>query len=206
MDHNYLSRIHLRKQIIKDHHDIVIQASPACKAAIEELYTWLVTTYLPTRFPTMFRISSEGLLNLATEQNLPLSPPQDPVQTFEVLGENLDEDILILLPSDDGDGYALKGFVTCFPAGFNTKDKFEQKLRDIHKPVPGYKQKLEKSMDRFFEKIEVGKVVKRSNVSVKLLLSNYADGICALCSGRLQLTTGYMLQVSTTIFMKVRKL
>jgi hypothetical protein len=206
MDHNYLSRIHLRKQIIKDHHDIVIQASPACKAAIEELYTWLVTTYLPTRFPTMFRISSEGLLNLATEQNLPLSPPQDPVQTFEVLGENLDEDILILLPSDDGDGYALKGFVTCFPAGFNTKDKFEQKLRDIHKPVPGYKQKLEKSMDRFFEKIEVGKVVKRSNVSVKILLSNYADGICALCSGRLQLTTGYMLQVSTTIFMKVRKL
>jgi hypothetical protein len=39
------------------------------------------------------------------------------------------------------------------------------KLRDIHGPVPGYKEKLEKSMDRFFEKLEVGRVVRRSNVS-----------------------------------------
>jgi hypothetical protein len=31
--------------------------------------------------------------------------------------------------------------------------------------VPGYKEKLEKSMDRFFEKLEVGKCVRRVNVS-----------------------------------------
>jgi len=164
MDHNYLTRINLRKQIIHDHHDIVIQASPAVKPSVDELYVWLVNAYLPTRFPSMFTTSSDGLQNLTTGKYLPLQPPVDPSHAFEILGENLDEDFLILLPSADGDGYALKGFVTCFPAGFNTKEKFGQKLREIHKPVPGYKQKLEKSMDRFFEKIEVGKVVKRSNV------------------------------------------
>lgn len=178
MDHNYLSRIELRKQIIADHHEIVIQASPAAKPSIDELYTWLVNTYLPTRFPTMFMLSPSGLLNQATNLSLPLEPPQDPIKTFEILGENLDDDILILLPSDDGDGYTLKGYVTCFPAGFNTKEKFEQKLRDIHKPVPGYKAKLEKSMDRFFEKIEVGKVVKRSNVSVSDGMGRYRRDTC----------------------------
>jgi hypothetical protein len=165
MDNNYLSRIILRKQIIKDHHEIAIQASPAIKPAIDELYSWLVTTYLPTRFPIMFTLSTSGLLNHATSQTLPVHPASDPVQSFELIGENLDDDFLILLPSEDGDGYKLQGYVTCFPAGFNTKEKFGLKLRDIHKPVPGYKEKLELSMDRTFDKLEIGKVVKRSNVS-----------------------------------------
>ena len=169
MDHNYLSRLELRKQIIKDHHEIVIQASPTVKPAIDELYTWLTNTYLPTRFPTMFTLSPSGLFSHATSQTLPRHPPSDPAQTFQILGENLDDEFIILLPSEDGDGYALKGFVTCFPSGFNTKEKFGLKLREIHTPVPGYKEKLEKSMDRFFERLEVGKVVMRSNVNFRVL-------------------------------------
>ncbi len=165
MDRNYLTRINLRKQIMQEHHDITIQARPTVKPAIDELYIWLINTYLPTRYPTMFSITPLGLLNHTTSQYLPLQPFLNPAQTFELLGENLDEDILILLPSEDGDGYSLMGFVACFPAGFNTKEKLGMKLRDIHTPVPGYKQKLELSMDRFFDRLEVGKVVKRSNVS-----------------------------------------
>ncbi|KAK0119246.1 hypothetical protein ONS96_012305 [Cadophora gregata f. sp. sojae] len=167
MDRNYLDRIMLRKQIMQEHHDIATQATPEVKPAVDELYTWLINTYLPSRYPTMFSVTSLGLLNHTTSQHLPLQPSSDPVKTFEILGENLDEDILILLPSDDGDGYALKGYVTCFPAGFNTKEKLGLKLRDIHGPVPGYKQKLELSMDRFFERLEVGKVVKRANASLR---------------------------------------
>lgn len=80
----------------------------------------------------------------------------------------MDEDFLLLLKAEDGDGYVLSGFVTCFPAGFDTKKKFGMRLRDIHGPVPHYKAKLEKSMDRFFEKIEVGRLVQRSNVRTAL--------------------------------------
>jgi hypothetical protein len=166
IDQDYLTRLVLRKKIIHDHHDIAIQASTSISPALNELYSWLVTAYLPTRFPTLFILSRSTftLLNHATSQSLPLTPPSDPIKTFEILGENLDEDFLLLLPSEDGDGYKLKGYVTCFPAGFNTKEKFEKKLRDIHGPIPGYKEKLEKSMDRFFDRLEVGKVVLRSNV------------------------------------------
>ena len=166
MDLNYLDRLKLRKQIIEDHHEIAIQASPEIQPAVSELYSWLINAYLPTRFPQMFSLSSSSLFNHITSEHLPLQPPFNPVQTLEILGENLDEDFLLLLPARDGDGYTLQGYVTCFPSGFNTKEKFGLKLRDIHSPVPGYKEKIEKSMDRFFERLEVGKVVKRSNWAI----------------------------------------
>lgn len=167
MDKTYLDRIELRKQAIKDHPEITIQASPTVIPALNELYTWLTNTYLPTRFPKDFTISTSApvLLNHATEQHMPLTPPSDPIKAFQILGENIDLDMLILLPSEDGDGYRMQGYEVCFPSGFNSKEKFGLKLRDIHGPVPGYKEKLEKSMDRFFDKLEVGKIVLRSNAS-----------------------------------------
>ena len=165
IDKTYLFRIALRRQIMQDQHSIVLQAAPSIKPAVDEFYVWLVSVYLPKRFPTMFILKATTLLNQATSESIPLNPLADPIKALEILGGNIDDDFLFLLPSDDGDGYVLKGFVTCFPAGFNTKDKMGLKLRDIHKPVPGYKEKLEKSMDRFFDKIEVGRVVLRTNVS-----------------------------------------
>ncbi|TVY17487.1 hypothetical protein LARI1_G004528 [Lachnellula arida] len=168
MDRNYVSRMKLRKQIIEDHHDTVIQASPASRPALNELYTWLTGSYLPTRFPSIFTLSPTHLLNLVTSESLPLQPPTDPIHTFELLGKNLDDDFLLLLPSSDGDQYELKGFITCFPSGFNPKEKFGMTLRDIHIPVPGYKEKLERSMDRFFERLEVGRVVQRSNWAITI--------------------------------------
>jgi len=166
IDRTYLTRIALRKQIIKDHHEIVLQADPSIKPAVDELYTWLMSNYLPARFSTMFTLKSTSILNKVTSESIPLTPPSDPLRALEVLGGNIDDDFLLLLPSDDGDGYTLKGFITCFPSGFNTKEKFGLKLRDIHGPVPGYKEKLEKSMDRFFDRLEVGKVVLRTNWAI----------------------------------------
>ena len=171
MDKNYLDRLALRKQIMQDHPKIALASSPEVEPAINELYTYLTNTYLPTRFPTMFSLSSTHLLNLVTNQPLPLTHPTNALETLEILGSNLDEDFLFLLPSEDGDGYTFKGYVTCFPSGFNTREKFGLKLRDVHGPVPGYKEKLEKSMDRFFDKVEVGRIVKRFNVSVVPLIA-----------------------------------
>ena len=105
----------------------------------------------------MFALSPKNLLNLATNNCLPLQPPEDPVKTFEILGENIDDDFLLLLKDEEQDSYVLKGFVTCFPAGFNTQEKLDMALKDIHAPVPGYKAKLEKSMDRFLIRSRLGR-------------------------------------------------
>jgi hypothetical protein len=114
------------------------------------------------------------------------------ITALQILLKNIDEDFLILLPEEvlsstssdsssaasgsegsrrgsEGEThskYVLQAFSTCYPAGFNPVQKLGKQLAKIHEPVPGYAEKLEKSMDRFFEKLEVGKYVKRVNWSI----------------------------------------
>jgi hypothetical protein len=111
---------------------------------------------------------SPQLLNLVTSDRIPIYA-EDATSSLRLLGENIDTDFLFLLPSadpaDEGK-YRLEGFITCFPSGFNTSHKLNLKLADIHAPVPGYSAKIEKSMDRFFATLPVGKVVRRVNWSI----------------------------------------
>jgi hypothetical protein len=151
------------------HPTITLHASPAISPSITEFYTWLFTTYLPTCYPTMFTLhpsaSHATLENLVTSEFIPLIPPSSSLEALRTIGSHIDHDFLFMLPSakDEG-GYILEGFVVCFPSGFDTSKKAGMTLRDIHGPVPRYKEKLALSMDRFFERLEVGKVVKRANV------------------------------------------
>lgn len=184
MDHNYLDRITLRRSIMTQYPETVLAAEDCVKPAVDEFYTWLVGTYLPTRFPRMFQLQQppekDGFLhNLVTDERLSLCPETNAIDTLRVLGGLVDDDFLFLVPSEDGDGYTLKGFVTCFPNGFNTAKKLNLKLRDIHTSVPQYKQKLERSMDRFFDKLKVGRFIKRANVSQpqKILKRKVTDSV-----------------------------
>ncbi|KKY16314.1 putative conserved hypothetical protein [Diplodia seriata] len=181
IDRNYLSRITWRRRIIRDHPATVVGAdrSGACNPAIEEFYVWLLGTYLPTRFPRMFELvvahsppspdeksggtttttTTKTLRSLVTDETFPVVPaPADPVEALKAIGGLVDDDVQLLLPETDGDGYAMRGFVTCCPSGFNMSEKLGLKLRDIHAGVPGYGRKLERSMDRFFDRLEVGTV------------------------------------------------
>jgi len=170
-----VDRIALRKEVMKKHPETVLGAEDCVKMAVDEFYTWLVGTYLPTRFSRMFKVIGPAgdqpslLHNLATGEKFCLRPADKPLETLRTMGGLVEDDLLFLLPSADGDGYTLKGFVTCFPNGFDTKKKLNLKLRDIHKPVPSYKQKLEKSMDRYFDRLKTGKFIRRANVRGILL-------------------------------------
>ena len=180
MDKTYLSRLNLRKQILREHPDkTTVAASKRIEPAVKEFYNWIMEYYLPTRFPTMFKIIdmefADGRVNMlrnqVTNEVYPVQPSSTAplTQALTVLGKTVDEDLLFLLPSENFEkdqSYVLEGYVCCFPNGFDLTEKYGKKLRDIHAPVPGYEQKLRGSMDRFFDKIEVGKFVRRWNWSV----------------------------------------
>lgn len=168
MDRTYADRMQIRRQIMTDHPEATIQCNPSCEPAVNELYTWLITTYLPKRFPSIYKPTSFGLLNTASNETIPYQPSSSPVDVLKTLSSHIDTDFLLLLPSstspkDKSPIYHLEAFITCFPSGFSTKSKLGLPLAQIHTPVPGYKAKLEKSMDRFFARIDCGKAVKRSN-------------------------------------------
>ncbi|KAF7960598.1 hypothetical protein EAE96_000274 [Botrytis aclada] len=165
MDRTYLDRLAVRTNVIREHTSTVLQALPSSHAAIQELYTYLTASYLPTRFPTIYSLHPTYLLNKATGHHIPLTP-SSLIEALRTLGTNVDTDFLLLVPSLDGDGYILGGFIACFPSGFDTQALLGKKIRDIHKPVPKYKEKLETSMYRTFDRLEVGKIIKRVNWSI----------------------------------------
>ncbi|KAK4570173.1 hypothetical protein LTR86_002253 [Recurvomyces mirabilis] len=183
MDESYLDRLALRRKIMDENSEATRQCNEVAKPAVIELYDWLVSTYLPRRYPMVYKpkmtVNGRRLHNTATGKDIPTTPTS-PSSALYTLGENIDTDFLILLPSSTAaDGspiYHLEAFVTCFPSGFSTKEKCGMPLATIHAPVPGYAAKLERSMDRFFAKLEVGKIVKRANWSIS------TDGVL-FCEG-----------------------
>lgn len=175
MDNTYLERLAIRRQLIKDEGKYVVAANDTIKPAADEFYKWMTAVYLPRRFPTIFKLilqpgtSRTALRNLATDEDIPLQPPTSVTEALSILGSHVDDEFLFLRPSTDpaDEGkYRLEGFVNCFPSGFDTFAKLGLKLADIHTPVPGYAAKLERSMDRFFASLPVGKIVRRHNWSV----------------------------------------
>jgi len=183
IDRDYLSRVKIRRQIFDEHTATVLGSTPRVKPAVDELYTWMMNTYLPQRFPTIFTLSKTSsttssppqntLHNTATHETLPTTPYADPSASLRTLGSHIDSDMLILLPTeteptsqDTNTTYTLAGFQVCMPNGFNTASKLNLTLSHIHDPVPSYKEKLEKSMDRFFARIAVGQYAKRSNWTI----------------------------------------
>ncbi|KAH7088253.1 hypothetical protein FB567DRAFT_334188 [Paraphoma chrysanthemicola] len=172
MDRTFASRCSLRKSLIATHRHETIAANPRSHAAVLELYHWLVNTYLPTRFPSVYTLTGHDLRNNITGALLPThlhESPDNVERALQLMGENIDDEFLFLLPSpipSDEHKYRLEAFITCFPSGFNTRSKLNLLLSQIHTPVPGYAAKLEKSMDRYFANLPVGKVVRRANWSI----------------------------------------
>ncbi|PYH45443.1 heme-dependent oxidative N-demethylase family protein [Aspergillus saccharolyticus JOP 1030-1] len=126
----------------------------------------------------------QHLHNRITDRLVATKCPASAREALETLGTVVDEDFLILLPvsqvdppsaedshaaaaaSEEEDSYTLQAYTTFYPAGFDTREKLGRTLSAIHDPVPRYKEKLEKSMDRFFARLEVGRFVQRVNWSV----------------------------------------
>lgn len=194
MDKTYKERLALRRSLLEQYHETVVavndDSDPRTRAAVSELYTYLMGRYLPGRYPTMFKLHETEyetgkavmVQNLVTGELWPVEVGKGTatITALETLIKTVDEDFLILLPersssiekkkADDEEEeerkYILEAYATCYPAGFDTRKKLGHRLATIHDPVPGYKEKLERSMDRFFDKLEVGKCVRRVNWSI----------------------------------------
>lgn len=155
----------LRRNLIDEKGPAVHGSLPRGEESVAELYSYLLQDYLPARYPTMFKLSPDGVSfeNTVTGQTFPVQPPTDANVALRTLGETVEEDLFLLHGTPDG--HLCVAFMCCFPSGFDPSVKFGNLLKDIHGPVPSY-SKIGASMERFFTKLQVGKSVKRLNVRV----------------------------------------
>lgn len=110
VDKGYLSRIQIRRDLILHHEQEVLQCNPVGAAAVKEIYEWFMSTYLPKRFPTMYKLSptldtekasssSQVLRNLVTGEDIPIDSPSDPKVALRIIGSHIDYDLMFLLPT-----------------------------------------------------------------------------------------------------------
>lgn len=204
MDSTYLERINLRRQLMKTHREVTLGANAIATSAVAQLYDWLMPVYLPTRFPDMFQLRRSQLYAKVTDETFPAfydivaqnvsretaaASAHDPAiaaattaeEALRTLSSIIDMEFAILLPrrpqsNDERIGYVLEADALVSPNGFNTRFKLSLPLAAIHGPVRGYAKKLEKSMDRYFERLKVGKWVQLSNWSVQTHDQFYVPG------------------------------
>ncbi|MBT4356022.1 MAG: DUF3445 domain-containing protein, partial [Rhodospirillaceae bacterium] len=83
---------------------------------------------------------------------------------LDLAGRIVQEDLCLMAPGSNG--YTLEAASLCFPSRWRLLDKIGRPLIDIHSPVPDYKNKLSRPVDRFFDKLTVEKPVWRVNWSL----------------------------------------
>lgn len=170
IENTYMDRITLREKLFDE--TKLYGCDDSALDALHETYRF-VFTHLTKRYPKYFVYSEDGtaVCNKITGKQFPSDPSvMEREQVLRTLATNIEEDFLILVknPSPDQlDEYVLRCAVSLFPAGFNPLEKLNQPLTKIHAPVPGYVQKLQLSMNKFFARLKPYEFIIRNNWSIQ---------------------------------------
>lgn len=103
VDSTYLTRIGIRRGLHDTQGKYVMQCNPVAIDATNELYEWMLRTYLPKRFPTMYQLRQRDVLsNLVTGEEIEIHGTDvDQVTKLKQLSSHVDCDFLFLLPESD---------------------------------------------------------------------------------------------------------
>lgn len=167
----------------KDLHGSSVFVTPEVIPAITEFYD-IVTTYVCQKYPMYFKRVGDKIYNEITKEYIPGFATEttdcDEAKSYLLnLVKTIEEDFIILLKDpahqNEEDEYYFKGGTFAFAAGFNPADRFNRPLSFVHHPIPGYESKLKTSMNRFFNRIQKGQFVTRSNFSIQTHDLYYVD-------------------------------
>lgn len=160
-------------EMITDHHQKVMRENPesTClaadtpetKAATQELYDFTMCTFVQ-RYPQYFEVKGAKILNKIKGRELPRKAAASGLSSEEllrVLCENAEEDFLLLEYHAESDEYMQRAAAGVSSVNYLWTDKNNKKMTDIHARVPGYKEKLQFSMNKYFSKMKVGQWVQR---------------------------------------------
>ncbi|KLU91664.1 hypothetical protein MAPG_10182 [Magnaporthiopsis poae ATCC 64411] len=175
IDCDYHEKIKYRRRILSENAATVTGSVPEGVLPARELYRFLLAEYLPARYPDIFTLQAHGaeFRNSVTQRSFPMTPPRDVLELLRILGENVEDDLFLLVETPEG--HRMVSFVCCHPSGFDPSAKLGKLLKDIHEPVPAY-DKIGASMERFFSKLEAGEVVKRLNWGITTVPELFTPG------------------------------
>lgn len=181
LENTYQTMTDKRSKITENERDHTVLTQPEAKESVHETYE-MCLDYLMTRYPMYFAIDEKDsslIHNKIRNEKIPRDPAAypDDETLIRVLSRTMEEDFLIMIFDEKTEQYYLRSGSFAFPSGFDPARKMNLSLKDIHGPVPLYKQSIEKSMDKFFRRLKVGNWVYRLNWSIQSHDKLYAPGL-----------------------------
>jgi hypothetical protein len=162
-DELYEAEAAQRDALLRERADDVLALLPVAEEAAGELLA-LVAAFLLEHHPDRFRRGDEGDAVIVGPGGRPVDLA-DP-NPLRAAGRLVQEDLCLLQQGPDGESYRLTGAALCFPAHWRLREKLGLPLAAIHGPVPGFAQRLEAPVDRFFAALAAERPVWRANWSV----------------------------------------
>ncbi|KAK3179131.1 hypothetical protein K4F52_009377 [Lecanicillium sp. MT-2017a] len=135
----------------------------ACFEVLEEL-----VRYLPHRYPGVFRHQGSLVENVITKETFAL-PPRNPTEALKMAALMVQDDLILMIENEDGQ-YHFNAGAVCLPGFWRLREKFRSSLDELHinAKVPHYEAKLQKSLNRFFAKMQTESPVTRNNFFIQL--------------------------------------
>lgn len=158
---NDLARYHQHKLRQREiYQDRVYRAKPSSLAAQQELAD-LLLAQLTTRQSDLYQIEGDLLHCQPGEFRAPLES-DEPLWNCSLW---IADDLVIMEKIDDE--YRLTAASLCSPSHWRLEEKYDQSMRRIHDPIPGFHQELTPRIDRFFDHLKPEHPVQRFNWSLQ---------------------------------------
>lgn len=171
MTPSYLEEIQLKRELLLEHPERCFQSSPHTLMGQWEALE-VIMEHLATYYPDCFIHKRSG--ENWTFENKILQEKQSfrfgdattlSCEPLDFIGRHVQED-LILMMQRDGDLYLDAGQL-CFPANWSLAFDLGMTFREIHKPIPGFKEEgLDERILQFLLRLEAGNPWWRKNWSL----------------------------------------
>ncbi|KAL3420615.1 hypothetical protein PVAG01_07060 [Phlyctema vagabunda] len=174
LDHDYLREHDIRSELLRDICPQVVQQLTAADDAAHEVLS-MVVHFLTSRYPSRFTVTSSPptIHNHLTSESYPIGPTIS--NPLEISARLAMEDFNILKKDTETGEYQLIASATLFPTGWKLQERIGSSMAKLHAPVPGWKEKLGRSVNRYFDYLSPNSCMERTNTFVQTSTVLFAD-------------------------------
>ncbi len=161
VDAHYAAHMAEKKRLLEVRHGEVFAGLPGSEPAQRECLDAAVT-HMTIHRPGLVTNLDDGIRTAWNGETL--ASADFAGAPLDLAGRLVQEDLCLMQPSPDG--HRLIAASLCFPARWRLSDKLGRPMSAIHDPVPGFNDRLNRPVERFFSAIDDGQLYMRLNWSV----------------------------------------
>lgn len=161
IDTDFANQLCLKNDLLTRRYAEVFASLPGSITAQQEVLE-LLLAHLLRYFPDLYQQAGDRLLNRVTNQVWQQSDFK--TSPLDLAGRLVQEDLCLMLPEENR--YKLAAASVCFPSHWRLQEKLGRSMAEIHQPIPGYAEKLERPVDHFFDRLKLDHPGYRLNWSI----------------------------------------